>query len=234
MTPTLSRTLWELDWTSLLPHPITEDGIAVQASDYDSAEPFIRDHYATIFEDDPRTAFAAADLHPSKGRYYRAAGDFFAFVQRDRMVGLLIGTPIDWCSYYIRSAAVLPEYQGRSLPQRFFPFLFAHLREAGVTRVEADTSPANVVTMKALTNLSFNVCGTQLSERWGALVHLVKYLDPAPQNVFLDQFCAGVKYQRRERGHATERKESQHEEAIRTQHTLKQGWAASIKERRSR
>lgn len=192
-----------------MPLSVTRDGVSVVWSDFDRALPFILEHYAEIFEDDDQSAFRAADMRQTKERYYRTAGDFFEFQHGGKTVGLLVGTPIDWSSYYIRSAAVLPDYQGRHLIQRFFPKLFLELRNVGVSRVEADTSPANMATMQLLTRMRFNVAGTQLTDRWGALVHLVKYLDDQPENVFLDQFCSGVKYQKRERLRAEEiRKEA--------------------------
>ena len=73
--------------------------------------------------------------------------------------------------------------------------LFEQLKRAGVERVEADTSPANMATMHLLTRLRFNMTGTTLSERWGAHVHFTKFLDERSEGVFLEQFCSGVKYQ---------------------------------------
>jgi hypothetical protein len=104
----------------------------------------------------------------AKERYYRAAGDFFEFKDGDRTVALLVGTAVDWSTYYIRSAAALPEVQGKKVIQRFFPIMFELLRESGVERVEADTSPSNMATLHLLTRLRFNPTGTLLSDRCGA------------------------------------------------------------------
>jgi ribosomal protein S18 acetylase RimI-like enzyme len=200
----LSKTLWDVDWSLLLPQSVTDDGVSVEWSCFERAAPFVRAHYAEIFEEAGGSPFDTR-LEDAKTRYYRAVGDFFEFVHEGRTVGLLIGTPIDWSSYYIRSAAALPAYQGRKIVQRFFPLLFAQLKAAGVERIEADTSPANMATIQLLTRLRFNVTGTLLSERWGATLHLTKFLHEESENVFLRQFCSGVKYQLRERTRAVSR-----------------------------
>ena len=197
----LSRTLWDLDWAAHLPHRLTEDGVTVFWSSFDEALPFIRDHYAEIFhEGDGEAPFATREGGAAKARYYRAAGDFFEIKHEGRTVGLLIGTPVDWSTYYLRSAAAIPEYQGRKVCHRFFPRLFELLKGAGVHRVEADTSPANMATMHLLTRMRFNVTGTLMTERWGAHVHLTKFLDEDAESTFLRHYCSGVKYQLRERG----------------------------------
>jgi hypothetical protein len=111
---------------------------------------------------------------------------------------LLICTPLDWSSYYVRSAALLPEYQGRQAIQHFLSgVLFPELTRAGVERVELDTSPSNLAMMHIATRLRFNPTGTLLTERWGALVHFTRYLAADSEQVFLDKFCAGPRYQTR-------------------------------------
>jgi N-acetylglutamate synthase-like GNAT family acetyltransferase len=195
----LSQVLWGFSWSDILPYRIGSEGVVAIGSTFDRALPFIHSHYAEIFHEDPTVSPFVTKVNAARQRYYRAAGDFFEFVHEGRTVGLLIGTPIDWGSYYIRSAAVLPSYQGKKIIQRFFPVLFAQLKRAGVERVEADTSPSNMATMHLLTRLRFNMTGTMLSERWGAHVHFTKFLDEASEGVFLEQFCSGVKYQRRGR-----------------------------------
>jgi hypothetical protein len=192
----LSMLLWGFSWSEVLPCDVGS-GVRVTGSNFDSALPFIREHYAEIFHEDPNISPFVTKIDAARQRYYRAAGDFFEFVHDGCTVGLLIGTPIDWGSYYIRSAAALPRYQGKQIIQRFFPVLFEQLKRAGVERVEADTSPSNMATMHLLTRLRFNMTGTVLSERWGANVRFTKFLDAASEAVFLDQFCSGVKYQLR-------------------------------------
>lgn len=190
----LSRQLWDLDWNDGLPHELTCDGIVVHACDFASVVPFIEAHYPSIFGQDARPSrFSKSGTSLTRRRYYEACGDFFAFRDAGKTVGVLVCTPVDWATYYIRSTAVLPEYQGKALIQRFFPYLFQRLRAAGIERVEADASPANFASTQNLLRQRFHVTGTVLSERWGALVRFTHFLDDAANGVFFDQFCDGVK-----------------------------------------
>lgn len=192
----LSKTLWGIDWSEHLPLAMG-DGIVVHASTFERSLPFIREHYAAIFHEDAQSPFSTTRVGSQKERYYRLAGDFFEFKDGEKTIGLLIGTPVDWSTYYIRSAAVLPEYSGRRTIQDLLPVMFGVLRVAGIERVEADTQPSNLATMHILNRLHFNVTGTSLSDRWGAQVHLTLFLNEVCENVFLSRFCAGVGYRRR-------------------------------------
>jgi RimJ/RimL family protein N-acetyltransferase len=196
----LSHVLWGIDWRKELPIRVARDETAFAVfSNFERSLPFIQRHYSTIFEDDGESPFTGGKLTGAKIKYYREVADFFEFQVDAETAGLLICTPVDWSTYYIRSAAVLPQHQGKKLIQRFLPLLFDRLRQAGVERIEADTSPANMATMHLLTRLRFNVTGTVLTDRWGGLVRFTRYLEEGNESVFLGQFCSGVKYQVRER-----------------------------------
>jgi hypothetical protein len=195
---TLTETLWGLDWRAHLPRAVCR-GVSVHASTLEESMAFVRAHYASIFCEDPASPFSAGRVSAAKERYYRAAGDFFEFKDGDRTVALLVGTAVDWSTYYIRSAAALPEVQGKKVIQRFFPFMFELLRVSGVERVEADTSPSNMATLHLLTRLRFNPTGTLLSDRFGALVHFTRFLDAQSEDVFVRRLCTGIPYQLRER-----------------------------------
>jgi RimJ/RimL family protein N-acetyltransferase len=190
--------LWGIDWSTELPVD-AGNGVTVVSSTYDECLPFVREHYAAIFEEDGTSPFTMTREGPLKERYYRLAGDFFAFKDGDRTVGLMVGTAADWSSYYIRSAAIVPEYAGKQIVHGFLPWLFRALKRAGIERVEADTSPSNFAVLGILTKLAFNVTGTVLTDRWGAHVHLTKHLADDREDVFLRQYCAGVRYQLRGR-----------------------------------
>ena len=195
--PRLSEALWGIRWDALLPLDLG-GGSSVRTSSLAAAMPFVREHYAHIFEDDGTSPFRNDVLTPMKARYYELCADFFEFVHDHKTVGLLVCDPLDWSTYYIRSAAILPEHQGRQLVQRFFTSLaFELLARTGVCRVDIDVSPSNVAMLHIATRLRFNPTGTVLTERWGALTRFTKFLSDDAHQVFLEQFCSGVKYQRR-------------------------------------
>jgi hypothetical protein len=190
----LSERLWGIRWPELLPHTLDHE-TAVISSTFEQAQGFIDAHYAAIFEDMGEGRFSRPSEAALKARYYRATGDFFEFKQGGRTVALLIGTPGDWSTYYIRSTAAVRESQGKRLIQRFLPFLFAVLKAAGVERVDAHTSPTNMALLHLLLRLRFNPSGTVLSDRWGALLQFTRFLDEQAERVFIDQFCMGIHYQ---------------------------------------
>jgi RimJ/RimL family protein N-acetyltransferase len=195
---TLSETMWGVDWSAHLPAKLTDDGVVMDASSYDEASPFIGSKFAAMFEEDLASSpFMHGKATDAKGRYYRLCADFFAFRHRGSIVGVLVCNPIDWSTYYIRFCAFLPEYQGRQLLQRFFPEFFRILKLAGVERIETETSPSNLAVMHIMNRFRFNNIGTILSERWGALVRFAKFLDDESEDVFLRQFCTGIRYQAR-------------------------------------
>jgi RimJ/RimL family protein N-acetyltransferase len=191
----LAKVLWNIDWAECLPVPVT-DGIHVEYGSFSSASEFIAQHYAAIFEQVPdESVFTGGQSSTARARYYRSVADFFQFMHDGKVVGLLVCTPLDWSTYYLRSGALLPAYQNSKLMQCFVPLIFARLARAGVERVETDTSPSNLRMMQLLTHMGFNVSGTVLTERWGAHVKFTKFLDEHSEQIFLDQFCVGVKYQ---------------------------------------
>jgi hypothetical protein len=194
-----SKTLWGIDWASALPRRLTDDDVDLVASRIDAVLPFIAAHYAEIFEQDmERAGFFGEPFDGAKMRYMQSA-DVLEVRQAGQTIGLLIGAPSDWSTYYLRSVAFLRAYQGRQLHARILPWMFGELARAGVRRVEAETSPSNLATVQLLTRMRFNVTGNVLTERWGALLRFTRYLDESAEDVFLDKFCTGIRYQRRDR-----------------------------------
>ena len=201
----LSAAMWHLDWSDHLPLTLTDDGVAVQHGVFNDAMPFIISNFAAMFEEDPADPrFLQSRATEAKAHYYRRCADFFEFKDGAVTVGCLICTPVDWSTYYIRFCAFLPAYQGRQLLQRFFPAFFRVLKAVGVERVETETSPSNIAVMHIMNRFRFNVTGTILSERWGALVRFTKFLDNESETVFLRQYCTGIRYQVREKCQARE------------------------------
>ena len=45
--------LWGFSWSDILPYRIGNDGVVVVGSSFDRALPFIHNHYAEIFHEDP-------------------------------------------------------------------------------------------------------------------------------------------------------------------------------------
>jgi hypothetical protein len=196
----LSEQLWGFRWSDHLPKTLTKDGLYVDYIDYEDAIPFVRENYSTIFQESDENPFSGGKISAARSRYYRHAADCFAFKKGNEFGGLFLCTPVDWSTYYIRSTAFVSHFEGRNLIPLFFPHFFKVLKDAGVERVEAETSPSNMRVVYMLTRQRFNVSGSVLSERWGALTKFTKFLDEESEEVFLQQFCSGRKPQRNKRG----------------------------------
>jgi GNAT superfamily N-acetyltransferase len=195
-----SSAVWKIDWEEQLPLPLGT-GIVAQSGCLSRIAAFIARHASEIFEEDPATSrFLPQRMTQAKRRYYERFADIFEFVDGERTAGVLVGTPVDWSTYYVRFVATLPEYRGRKIFQAFLPRLLRILGTAGVERVEAETSPSNLAFVHIMNKFAFNVTGTVLSERWGALVRFTKFLDSESEEIFLRQYCSGVEYQRRRGG----------------------------------
>jgi hypothetical protein len=150
---------------------------------------FTRDHYAGIFASMPGdTRFPAEPMTAAKTRFL-AESDRFAFRDGHDMVGLLVGNPLDWSTYYWRSVALLPQYQGRGLVAAALVHTDPILRDAGVVRVEGDAAPINYRQVRLLMRLGYCVTGSTISERWGAMLRLTKFLCADAEGRFATQFC---------------------------------------------
>jgi ribosomal protein S18 acetylase RimI-like enzyme len=193
-----SQSVWNIDWAEHFPLRLWGEGVSVEQTTIGRALPFVVANYERVFEEDPATSpFMQEVASPAKARYFEQMADCFEFRVGHATGGFMICTPVDWNTYYIRLTAILPEYRGMKFAQNFLPALFEILKVAGIDRVETDTSPSNLAVINILNKLQFNVTGTTLSERWGSLLKFTKFLNVQSEEVFLRQFCAGIKYQTR-------------------------------------
>jgi ribosomal protein S18 acetylase RimI-like enzyme len=184
----LSRRLWELDWSRYLPWRF--EGIDVVHSSFDGALPFVQAHYAAIFEAESRASrFLADPMTEPKKRFCREM-DVFLFQEGGATVGVLMSHPLDWSTYYMRSAAFVPEFRGKNLLSRCVEATYEPLRAAGVERVEVECAASNAVVIRMLAGLGFAISSTANSERFGAVVRFTKFLREEAETAFLRQFCA--------------------------------------------
>jgi ribosomal protein S18 acetylase RimI-like enzyme len=182
----LSQRLWGLDWSHELPWQI--DDVTVEPGTFEDAFPFIREHYDEIFGTaDGR--FFREPMSEAKRRFF-AEMDIFILRNEVKTIGLVIGHPTDWSTYYVRSVAFLAEYRARSLLPRFLEHFYGPLADAGVERVETDVSPSNQPVIRLHISQGFMVTASATSERWGALVHFTKFLSEEPENAFMRQFSS--------------------------------------------
>jgi RimJ/RimL family protein N-acetyltransferase len=184
----LSKRVWGFDWRVELPWSF--DDVTAVAGTFDQALDFVAEHYATIFQKSNAAARFLDDPLTNAKRRFCAEMDVVLYRHAGRVIGVWLGHPVDWSTYYVRSVALLPEYRDRRVMTEFVKRTYVPLAAAGVERIECECSPANIPMMKIMASLGFIVVATANSERWGATVRFSKFLRPEAERVFARQFCA--------------------------------------------
>lgn len=187
---TLTQRLWQLDWREHTPCRLDGD-VRLEVASMETLLAFVRAQYADIFTMDAKDdRFLPDPMTPAKLRFLEAS-DRFVFLDGHRAAGVLVGQPVDWSTYYWRTVAFLPEYQGRGLLAAALERTDAVMREVGVERVEGEAAPTNYRQVRLLHRLGYCVTGSTNSERFGALLRLTKFLAPRGQETFTSRFCQG-------------------------------------------
>ena len=181
---TLSKRLWDLEWSEHLPWNF--DGISVEPGTFEDALPFMQEHYADIFGVHSDRFFAET-MTEAKRRFW-AEMDIFIFRAGAETVGISAGHPSDWSSYYIRTFAILPAYRERRFATEFDNAVGNTLAKVGVARVEAECSPADAPMMRLFLREGYLATATANSDRWGALVRFTKFLGEDASKAFRRQY----------------------------------------------
>jgi hypothetical protein len=146
-----------------------------------------------------RGGLAASAPSGAKERFTRLAMDAFSIdaTEGGRTVGIFVGQPWDWSTYYLRHLALLPEARGFGAVVGVVELFSEVLGRYGIERLELDVSISHRAQLARILGCGFHPMGTLHSERWGAMVHLVRFLAPSHERVFLDRFSAGLRTQAR-------------------------------------
>jgi len=186
----MSRRFWDIDWSDLFPCKLDDD-VAVDNVSFEDALPFVEEHYARIFgAEESEGRFLGSPLTEAKRRFCDESDVFLFRNKAGAPVGILMAHPTDWSTYYIRTAALLPDYRGKNIVPRLIAVLSRRLVAVGVERMEAEMSPVNMSTLRTLCfDLGFRITATSMTERWGALVRLTWFLSEEAGTIFHRQFC---------------------------------------------
>jgi ribosomal protein S18 acetylase RimI-like enzyme len=184
----LSCRLYGLDWNKHFPLALNDD-IEVRVGTPHRGLKFYKQHYREIFNPDDNLLLLKSKTESARITYYSEIGDFFEIYHEQNLIGIFIGTPIDWSSYYFRSCGILPAYQGRKIATRLYAYLVEVIKKYPIERIEADVSPSNPCSMHMFNKLRFVVNGMKLSERWGGIVQFTKILSSEHEKVFEQQLC---------------------------------------------
>lgn len=188
----LSKALWGVDLKQGLPRVLSSDGIVAVAGELSRVREFVSNEFPS-FQEESLGGAPNVNIVNAKRCYFERACDFIELQHDGRTIGVLIGDPEDWSTYYIRVYGIVQAYQRPALVRRFIrECLFERLALHHVERVVAETSPANLAMARTFSEQHFHVTGHQLSDRWGPLVRYTKFLDPAREAAFLERFPGSV------------------------------------------
>jgi GNAT superfamily N-acetyltransferase len=194
----MSSIVFGIHWDAYFPFNFESQGCTAEYVSPGEGLTFLQKNYAEIHnshEDETVRPFFKEDFTEAKLRYYEELGDFFLVKECGEPVGLIVGSLTDWSSYNFRSSSFLRRFQGSGVHTKLLSSVIQILKVHGVARAEADASPSNFATLQVLMRSRFNITGLNLTERWGALIHLTQYLQEAPEIHFLDSFCSGPRRQ---------------------------------------
>lgn len=184
----LSFRYWGRALAHRLPCQVSGDGVRATRGQLSRIREFIARECPSLAEE-ALGAVTQQPLAAAKQSYFQSACDLIELRHEDRTIGVFVGAPEDWSTYYVRAFAMTRAHQRSALMRRFArECVFEPLAACGVQRVVADTSPANLAMSRLFSELHFYVTGQQLSERWGPLVRYTRFLDPACEALFMQRF----------------------------------------------
>jgi hypothetical protein len=192
---THTQRMWGFSLADTLPRVLTRDGITAVAGEFARMGRFLASEFGMFHEEALRSDAVAQDyiVCNRKSEYLRDACDLIELRHADNTIGVLMGAPEDWSTYYVRIFALHRSFQRPAMTRLFIrDCLFDPLAEHGVERISADTSPANIAMSRLFTELHFHVTGSQLSDRWGPLVRYTRFLSPACEAEFRRKFGGGA------------------------------------------
>jgi ribosomal protein S18 acetylase RimI-like enzyme len=202
----LTKRVLDIDWLNYFPLLLSSHE-EIRESDHKTVLGFMNQNGNNIFNrSTEENGFMLEKHNPAKTNFYDEAGDFFVFLSHQEIVGTFVGNVSDWSTYYLRSCAIIPEFQGRGYFSKFLQHLISVLKKHGVKRVEGDVSPSNIAEVHLFNKLNFNVTGYRASDRWGSVIHFTKFIDEENEVFFLDRFCDGVRPQLERTAHSLIRK----------------------------
>jgi len=187
-----SQRMWGFSLADTLPRVLTRDGVTAVAGDYARIGGFLASEFG-MFHEESQGADPDYIVRNRKSEYLREECDLIELRHADDTIGVFMGAPEDWSTYYVRIFALRRSFQRPAMTRLFVrDCLFSPLSEHGVERICADTSPANIAMSHLFTELHFHVTGSQLSERWGPLIRYTRFLSPACEAEFLRKFGGGA------------------------------------------
>jgi len=100
----LAKLLWGFSINPMQPIVLSKDGIIAIEGNVDDVRDFFASEFPSLTEEGMGT-YVGDFVSQAKRTYITTMCDIIKIVHNDKIVGLFIGEPEDWSSYYIRTFA---------------------------------------------------------------------------------------------------------------------------------
>ena len=100
----------------------------------------------------------------------------WVFYAGGRAIGWSIGEMDDESTFYMRNSGLLPEFRRKGIYSSFLERFLAELTALGYERVTSHHQMNNNPVIIAKLKAGFTIIGTEMDERYGAQIKLVKFL----------------------------------------------------------
>lgn len=181
----------------------TRSGYEIRAVPEAELRAFVKEAFDKVFPaSEERGAFVMPeDRRESKkplGELYRKLHHefFLVFDPAGRPVGWNMSEAEDVLTFYLRNTGLLPEHRRKGIYTDLSARLEEYLHELGYERLTSHHQATNREVLIRKLKDGFVIAGFELTERWGALVKMVKLLERDRNEAFYRMFGSREHLQR--------------------------------------
>jgi hypothetical protein len=170
------------------------NGYSVEAATKESVYEFLSANISKVFPGrDSATNFqrpesrraAFKELH---AHYLQLHHEWFLFKLNGETVGWFMGETEDFSTFYMRNTGILPEHQNKGIYGEFAKHFFSYLVQLGYERISSQHMVTNQKILISKLKMGFIICNLELTEDWGPMVKLVKFLFEDRRDFFIKSF----------------------------------------------
>jgi hypothetical protein len=165
-------------------------GYSIQELDSTNFWPLVEEKMKAVFSDDLIFYVREVWTDDEKARLKNLADDFkypyfFHAVMKlkDDIVGWTYGCQDSRESFYMVNSGILPEHRGRGLYTELMTHTLDVLKEKGFQRIWSRHNFDNNEIIIPKLKKGFQITGTELTDIFGALVHLTYFTNPIRKKV---------------------------------------------------
>lgn len=115
-------------------------------------------------------------LKPLLAEFAKTHTEKWVFYAGKSPIGWSIGEMDDESTFYMRNSGLLPEYRRKGIYSSFLERFITELTALGYERVTSHHQMNNNPVIIAKLKAGFRIIGTEMDERYGAQIKLVKFL----------------------------------------------------------